>query len=156
MRRMVVVLVIVGLCVNTAAALDGSGTQQAPWRIESLADFDEFADDPNYWAGYTRLETDVNLAGRTYTTAVIALDKSRSDGFQGTPFTGVFEGDGHKIAGLKPVKNTAKMAVPPVKVVRNIAAYMLQFWLFVMYFAGKWKGQNSAYVFSHINDSVVS
>jgi hypothetical protein len=26
-------------------------------------------------------------------------------------------------AGLKPVKNTAKMAVPPVKVVRNIAPY---------------------------------
>ena len=94
------VLAMLGLCVDTVLALDGSGTQEDPWRIESLADFDEFADDPNYWAGYTRLETVVNLAGRTYTTAVIALDESRSRGFQGTAFTGVFEGDGHKITGL--------------------------------------------------------
>ena len=88
MWRMVVVLMIVGLCVHTAAALPGSGTQQDPWRIESLADFDEFAADPNYWAGYTRLETDVNLAGRTYTTAVIAS------------LTGVFDGNDHKITAL--------------------------------------------------------
>jgi hypothetical protein len=79
---------IVGLCVHTAAALPGSGTQQDPWRIQSLAGFDEFAADPNYWAGYTRLETDVNLAGRTYTTAVIAS------------LTGVFDGNDHKITNL--------------------------------------------------------
>ncbi|MHC4559109.1 MAG: GLUG motif-containing protein [Planctomycetota bacterium] len=93
-------IVLLVISVNTAAALPGSGTQQDPWRIESPADFNEFAGDANYWAGYTRLETDVNLAGRTYTTAVIAPDESRSDGFQGARFTGVFEGDGHKVAGL--------------------------------------------------------
>jgi len=94
-------LVTVGLCVHTAAALPGSGTQQDPWRIQSLADFDEFAADPNYWSGFTRLETDVNLAGRTYSTAVIALDTNNSeDYFQGTAFTGVFDGNNHKITGL--------------------------------------------------------
>ena len=81
-------LVTVGLCLNTASALPGSGIQEDPWRIESLADFDEFAADPNYWAGFTRLETDVNLAGRTYTTAVIAS------------LTGVFDGNDHKIIGM--------------------------------------------------------
>jgi len=86
MWRIVVVFVIVGVCVNTAAALPGLGTQQDPWRIESLAHFDEFAADANYWAGYTRLETDVNLAGRTYLTAVIApdIDNSNEGEFDGT------------------------------------------------------------------------
>ncbi|MCK4292371.1 MAG: hypothetical protein KAY65_04185 [Planctomycetes bacterium] len=68
--------------------------------IESLTDFDKFAPDANYWDDYTRLETDVNLAGLTYTTAVIAPDTDSSDGFQGTTFTGVFDGNDYKIAGL--------------------------------------------------------
>ena len=94
-------LLTVGLCVNTAAALPGSGTQEDPWRIESLADFDEFAADPNYWSGFTRLETDVNLAGRTYSTAVIAPDVNNSSpGFDGTAFIGVFDGNDHKIMNL--------------------------------------------------------
>jgi len=106
LRRITTLLIIcclltVGLCVNTAAALPGSGTQQDPWRIESLAGFDEFAADESYWAGFTRLETDVNLAGRTYTTAVIAPHIANSNwDFVGTPFTGVFDGNDHKIAGL--------------------------------------------------------
>jgi len=106
LRRITTLLIIcclltAGLCVNTAAALPGSGTQEDPWRIESLADFDEFAADPNYWAGFTRLETDVNLAGRTYSTAIIAPDVNNVDfGFQGSAFTGVFDGDDHKIINL--------------------------------------------------------
>jgi hypothetical protein len=94
-------LVMGSFVVNTAVALDGSGTQEDPWRIQSLGDFDEFAADANYWAGFTRLETDVNLAGRTYSTAVIAPDTDNSNsGFQGTPFTGVFDGNDHKILNL--------------------------------------------------------
>ena len=110
LRRITTLLIIsclltVGLCVNTAAALPGSGTQADPWRIQSLADFDEFAADPIYWAywawpGYTRLETDVNLAGRTYTTAVIAPDVNSDPYFDGTAFTGVFDGNDHKITNL--------------------------------------------------------
>ncbi|MHC4088199.1 MAG: GLUG motif-containing protein [Planctomycetota bacterium] len=87
----VTVLVMAGLCVNTALALDGSGSQQDPWRIKSFEDFNEFAADANYWAGFTRLETDVNLAGQIYSTAVIAWDDA---------FTGVFDGNEHKIANL--------------------------------------------------------
>ncbi|MGB2806317.1 MAG: hypothetical protein WBC22_01145, partial [Sedimentisphaerales bacterium] len=93
-------LVIVGLCVNTALALDGSGTEEDPWRIESLEDFNNFAADANYWAGFTRLETDVNLAGMVYERAVIAPDVNDASWFQGTPFTGVFDGNNHKITNL--------------------------------------------------------
>jgi hypothetical protein len=95
-------LAIVILSPSAAAALPGSGTQEDPWRIESLADFDEFAADPNYWSGFTRLETDVNLAGRTYSTAVIAPDTNNANygQFDGTAFTGVFDGNDHKLIGL--------------------------------------------------------
>ena len=94
-------LVMPGFVANTAAALDGSGTEQDPWRIKSLEDFNDFAADPNFWDDYTRLETDLNLAGLTYTTAVIAPDIDNSNyGFDGTPFTGVFDGNDHKILNL--------------------------------------------------------
>lgn len=93
-----VLLILSGLSANIAYALSGSGTEADPWKITSLADFDEFAGDPNYWDDYTRLETDVNLAGRVYDRAVIAPDINDSEsGFQGTMFTGVFDGNDHKI-----------------------------------------------------------
>jgi len=94
-------LMAVGLCVNTAAALSGSGTEQDPWLIQSLADFDEFVGDANYWDAYTRLETDVNLAGRTYSTAVIAPDVNNANWiFDSNAFTGVFDGNDHRIIDL--------------------------------------------------------
>ncbi len=94
-------LVMAGLCVNTALALPGSGTQEEPWLIQSLADFNDFAADANYWDGYSRLETDVNLAGRIYTSAVIAPDVNNANyDFDGTAFTGVFDGNGLKIFNL--------------------------------------------------------
>ncbi len=97
----ITVLVIVSFVVNTTLALDGSGTEQDPWRIKSLEDFNDFAADPNYWAGFTRLETDVNLAGITYTTAVIALDTDNTNyTFEGTSFSGIFDGAGHRVNNL--------------------------------------------------------
>ncbi|HUS71566.1 MAG TPA: GLUG motif-containing protein [Sedimentisphaerales bacterium] len=97
----ITILVMVGLCVNTAMALDGSGTEGNPWRIQSLEDFNEFAADANYWDDYTRLETDVNLAGLTYITAVIAPDIDNSDNdFDGTAFIGVFDGNDKRIINL--------------------------------------------------------
>ena len=89
----ITVLVMVSLFVNTAIALDGSGTEQDPWRIKSLEDFNDFAADANYWAGFTRLETDVNLAGMVYERAVIAGDWLDY-------FAGVFDGNDHKIMNL--------------------------------------------------------
>ncbi len=101
MFKLTFVTAVVIISTNTGLALPGSGTQEDPYQIESLADFDEFAADPNYWDDYTRLETDVNLAGRTYSTAVIAPDTDNSrSGFNGATFTGVFDGNDHKITNL--------------------------------------------------------
>jgi hypothetical protein len=82
--------------------LDGSGTQEDPWLIQSLDDFNEFAAIKYYWDDNTRLETDVNLAGMVYTTAVIAPDTDNNSiyPFDDTAFTGIFDGNGHKILNL--------------------------------------------------------
>lgn len=79
---------------------DGSTTY--PYLIEDIADFNEFASDPNYWDDYISLEVDIDLAGRTYNTAVIASDTdySISYSFDGVPFTGNFDGNGHIIINL--------------------------------------------------------
>lgn len=98
-RILIVVGMIVGLAVGNAHALEGAGTEGDPWLIQSLEDFNDFAGDPNYWDGYARLEKDVNLAGMVYDRAVIG-DYHYDDGWVGTPFTGVFDGNDHKIIGL--------------------------------------------------------
>ncbi|MBI9017719.1 MAG: hypothetical protein JEZ07_10725 [Phycisphaerae bacterium] len=87
--------------VNTVmAVLPGSGTQAQPWRIENINHFNEFTADSNYWNGYVQLETDLALG--SYATAVIAPDTDQATtGFQGTAFTGVFDGMGHCITTLK-------------------------------------------------------
>jgi len=101
-QLVIITAVFIGLVGSgIALALDGSGTQQDPWRIQSLEDFNDFAADANYWAGFTRLETDVNLAGIVYDRAVIAPDTSSNNGFQGTKFPGVFDGNSHIIFSLE-------------------------------------------------------
>lgn len=101
MYRIAFIVSLVIISAHPALGLSGSGTEAEPWRIETPADFDEFAADANYWAGYTRMETDINLAGLTYTTAVIAPDTYKYGfDFDGTAFIGVFDGNDHEIIGL--------------------------------------------------------
>jgi len=95
------------LCIsgNVFAVLSGGGTEANPYLIQSRTDFDEFANPANstiYWASgvYTKLMCDPNLSGTTYTQAVIAPDTNTSSGFQGTQFTGVFDGNSHTISNL--------------------------------------------------------
>jgi len=93
--------VVVLLFSINVFAMEGSGTQQEPWRIESVNDFNDFADDPNYWDDFTRLETDINLAGIVYSIAVIAPDTENSGyPFEGNSFSGVFDGNGCVIKNL--------------------------------------------------------
>ena len=101
MYRIAFIISLVIISAHTVLGLSGSGTQEDPWLIQSLEDFNEFAAEANYWDGYTRLETDVNLAGLTYTTAVIAPDTDNSNNsFDGTAFQGVFDGNDHRIINL--------------------------------------------------------
>ncbi|MCK4886548.1 MAG: hypothetical protein KAS96_04110 [Planctomycetes bacterium] len=94
-----VLLVLAVFSVNVYA-ISGSGTENDPWLIESLPDFNDFVADANYWADYTRLDVDLDLAGITYTTSPISPDTSSTTGFQGTEFTGSFNGNSRTISGL--------------------------------------------------------
>ena len=93
-------LIFIMLC-GVAFGLSGGGVEGDPWVIGSVADFDEFAGDSAYWGGYVRLDVDIDLGGRIYSTAVIAPDTGNTNwDFEGVPFQGVFDGNGHVIINL--------------------------------------------------------
>ena len=101
MKRCLVTLTILFACINTTLALDGSGEESDPWLIQSPTDFDDFTANSDYWDDYTRLETDINLTGKSYTAAPIAPDTDNvTDDFQGIAFTGTFNGNGHTISNF--------------------------------------------------------
>ena len=102
-NRIVIGFILLFALNNNVFALTGSGSEIDPYLIQDLADFDEFASDPNYWeAGvYMQLECDPNLAGRVYTDAVIAPDTDNfNSGFQGISFAGIFDGTDHRVSNL--------------------------------------------------------
>ncbi len=96
------VYLLISTCVFAAGGdmggTDPNGSPEKPYLIEDIDDFDAFADSANaatYWAAgvHTKLTTDIDLLGRTYTTAVIAPDTSADFGFQGAFYSGVFDGN---------------------------------------------------------------
>lgn len=70
---------------------DPNGSEEFPYLIEDLADFDEFAGNSAYWASgvHTKLMTDIDLSGRTYTDAAPIQT-----------FSGNFDGQNHIIFNL--------------------------------------------------------
>jgi hypothetical protein len=79
----------------------GSGTSADPYRISSKADLLALAVMPADYAKYFILTTDIDLTEEVFTTAVIAADSNSSNGvFDGTAFTGTFDGSGHAISNM--------------------------------------------------------
>lgn len=105
-------ILLMGLAGGTGWAVGGdmgvgtepltNGSVTYPWLIEDVDDFDAFAGNSAYWTSgvYTQLMTDIDLAGRTYTTAVIAPDTTEDSVFQGVKFSGRFYGNDHVISNL--------------------------------------------------------
>ncbi|HCO94132.1 MAG TPA: hypothetical protein DIU00_09305, partial [Phycisphaerales bacterium] len=80
----------------------GQGNSEEPYQISSASQLESLADHPGLWDKHFILIDDVNMAGRTYQTALIAADANSAEGgFQGTPFTGSFDGNGFVISHLK-------------------------------------------------------
>jgi hypothetical protein len=75
----------------------GSGEPNNPYQIADANDLLALAADTNDYGKCFILTADVNMQGQEFTTAIIAPDTSSSSGFQGTVFTGVFDGNGHKV-----------------------------------------------------------
>jgi len=106
-----ITVVFVSLLIGSAFGVGGNlggtsqnGSSANPWLIEDLADFNAFAGNPSYWAigVHVRLECDPNLAEVTYSKAPIAgdTDSSTRTTFDGTEFSGSFDGNGHTIVNL--------------------------------------------------------
>ena len=98
----------VGAAVDYVVSLKlaGAGTENNPYLIHNYDEFSLFANETFYWESgvYTRLENNIdltpNLEGRvTYSQAPIAGGSFDYE-YNGTPYSGVFNGNGYTINGL--------------------------------------------------------
>ena len=86
---------------------EGTGDPNAPYQIATAADLITLGESPEDYDKHFVLTADIDLdpnlpEGRIFDRAVIAPDTDDAeDRFQGTPFTGVFEGNGHVISNLR-------------------------------------------------------
>jgi hypothetical protein len=86
---------------TTTAYSGGSGLESDPCQIATKADLLNLAFTIADYDKHFILTADIDLAGETFATAVIAPDTDNaSDGFQGANFTGSFDGNGHVIRNL--------------------------------------------------------
>lgn len=101
MKRTNLTSLTTGLCILCIFSLPaqamyggGSGTAEDPYLITSAADMQEIGTHPEHWGSYFKLMTDIDLAaydghdGRPYFNII---------GNDSTKFTGVFDGNDHKI-----------------------------------------------------------
>ncbi len=87
----------------------GTGTKEDPYWITSVADLLLLSASPADWNRAFILTTDLDLTGYVFDSALIAPDMANDNdhqGFDGTPFTGNFDGDFHTIAKFSIVDTT--------------------------------------------------
>jgi hypothetical protein len=78
----------------------GSGTAADPYQIATKADLLELAATTADYSSYFIMTANIDLTGETFNAAVIAPDTVASLSFNGTKFTGNFDGNGHIISNL--------------------------------------------------------
>jgi hypothetical protein len=106
MRREIIVLLVgvvvcLGTVVKAAEYGGGSGTEEYPYQIGSADDIIEMYNDPNNWDKQFLMIADVNMIDYTFAASVIAPDRDRTNySFEGSSFTGIFDGAGHVILNL--------------------------------------------------------
>jgi hypothetical protein len=94
-------LVVAGLVfcsLSSAFAYSGgSGTPAAPYQIANNTDLLVLAVTTADYNKCFILTADINMGGEVFTTAIIAPDTISGSNFDGTAFTGTFDGNSHKI-----------------------------------------------------------
>lgn len=79
----------------------GDGTEANPYQIATAGQLESLIDRPELRDRHFVLTADVDLAGRRYLAALIAPGTYDTTlGFDGTAFTGTFDGQGHTIRNL--------------------------------------------------------
>lgn len=96
-----VILAFSAPCAAAGTYSGGNGDPNDPYLIGSDDDIIEMSDDPNNWDKHFLMIADVNMIDYAFATAVIAPDRDKTNySFEGTSFTGIFEGADHKILNL--------------------------------------------------------
>jgi len=81
--------------------LSGTGIEDDPYLIHTPEELNLVGLGLCDWDRHFRLMADIDLSGYSYNKAVIAKDTDDVEsGFQGIPFTGNFDGNGHTISNL--------------------------------------------------------
>ena len=103
----VALIVIVAIVILSGVSFGatysgGTGEPNNPYQIATKIDLLAIASDANDYSKCFILTEDIDLdpnlpGGQIFMTAIIAQDTSTNGGFQGTAFTGTFDGNGHKI-----------------------------------------------------------
>ncbi|AQQ72417.1 Streptopain precursor [Limihaloglobus sulfuriphilus] len=78
----------------------GEGTEQSPYLVSTAADILELSQMISDYDKHFVMTDDIDLAGMTFDMAVIAPDVDFYAGYQGTAFTGDFDGGGFCIQNL--------------------------------------------------------
>ncbi len=88
----------------------GIGAVKDPYQIQTPGELESLGDHPELWGNSFILTADLDMAGRTYSGALIAPDVNSATGFQGVPFTGNFNGNLHTIRNLRMVHDSLSPA----------------------------------------------
>jgi hypothetical protein len=103
-RQAILVLVMVVLLAEGASGgtySGGDGSEGNPYRIATPNDLNDINNHPEDFDKHFVLVNDINLAGYTYTRALIAPDVNNNEyWFQGIKFTGVFDGNDHNVSNF--------------------------------------------------------
>ena len=79
----------------------GTGEPNDPYLIYTAEQMNTIGLNEQDWDKYFKLMADIDLSGYSYDTALIAPDTDPCDlAFQGTSFTGVFDGNYHTVSNL--------------------------------------------------------
>jgi hypothetical protein len=104
-----IILIICLILQSSALSTDfagGKGEPNNPYQIATAGDLMLLGESPEYYDKHFILTADINLdpnlpGRKAFDKAVIAPDANGLEGFfQGTPFTGVFDGNGYTISHL--------------------------------------------------------
>jgi len=79
----------------------GTGEPNDPYLIYTAEHLNALGAEPNDYDKHFKLMADIDLSGYVYDRAVIAPDvNDAEEWFQGTPFTGIFDGNDHTVSHL--------------------------------------------------------
>jgi len=86
-------------CTNLLAYSGGAGTLEDPYIIANKADLIQLAGNTNHYNNNFKMTTNIDFEGTSFNG--IAPDTNKAPEFQGTEFTGTFDGNAHKISNFK-------------------------------------------------------